>query len=128
MPFFGCVIVAVGDPAGLSLSLAMMRMFWAVSPDDEHVIVAPSSTWSASSAADTVTVCGVFQFDGVNVRLAGLAVTSVVPELREMETVTFDDGAIASRAVNVAFDASLTVRLVPDVTMFCVPVPTQVSR
>jgi hypothetical protein len=99
-------------------------MFCDVKPGAEHVMVAPSSTAFASSAADTVTVCGVFQVDGVKVRLVGEFVTPEDPELRDTATVTFEAGAIASRTVKEALEASLTLRLVVDGRMVCDPVPT----
>jgi hypothetical protein len=40
----------------------------------------------------TVTFCGVFQFAVVNVREAGAAVRSVLPDERATATVTEDDG------------------------------------
>ena len=42
------------------------------------VTVAVSSRGSSSSAAETVTVCAVAQFEVENVRLAGFAETSVL--------------------------------------------------
>jgi hypothetical protein len=65
-----------------------------------------------------MTFCGVFQFEGVKVRLVGDGVTSTSPELRAMLTVTFAAGAIASLTVNVAFDPSFTFIEVVDGTMF----------
>ena len=66
-----------------------------------------------------VTVCGVFQFAGVNVRLAGLtapSVTSLV--LRPM--VTSAVGWVVSTTVNVAVPpASVVVR--PDVGVTVMP-------
>jgi hypothetical protein len=118
----------MGDPAGRSLSRAITTTFCDVKPDAEHVIVAPLSTVSASSAAETVTVCGVFQFEGVNVSDDGDAVTADVPDERATDTVRFDDGATASFAVNVPLEASFTDIEVVETMMFCVPVPTQVRR
>ena len=48
---------------------------------------------AAALVADTVTVCPVLQFDGVNVNEAGAAETVVAPALRATATDTLADGA-----------------------------------
>ena len=57
-----------------------------------------SLTASGSSAALTVTVCPVSQFDGVNVS-APLTVTSVLPLARDGVTMTLPVGSLSSTTV-----------------------------
>src|SRR6187399_1562907 len=74
---------------------------------------------NASSTPVTVTVCGMFQFAGVKVKLAGATVPSVV-SLDDNGIVTFAVGAVSSLTVN---DAVAPVSLVnsPDVGVTVMP-------
>ena len=65
------------------------------------VTVAVSSSASASCTAFTVTVFGEFQSLEENVRLAGSAVTSVLPDGSLMVTVTSAVGWLSSTMVYV---------------------------
>ena len=62
------------------------------------LIDAVSLTASASSAALTVTVCAVSQFDGAKVS-AALTVTSASPLARVGVTVTLPVGSLSSTTV-----------------------------
>ena len=72
------------------------------------VTVAVSRAASLSSAAETVTVCAVSQSEAVNVRRAGLAVTSVLVGSLTV-TVTVAVGSVSSTTVYVFVPPSLTV-------------------
>ena len=73
------------------------------------VTVAVSCEASPSSAAETVTVCAVAQFEVENVRLAGFAETSVGAVGSLMVTVTASDGSVSSTTVYVFVPPSSTV-------------------
>src|SRR5262245_36304885 len=99
---------AVGAPLGTSSSVTVTATDLVDNPEDEHAIVALSFDVSASWAAETVTVWGELQLDGVKVREPGDAVTSASPTERPTETTTFAAGAIASRTVKVPVAPSRT--------------------
>src|SRR4051794_22753312 len=88
-----------------------------VSPLDEQVTVAPTLPMVPSFAAMSVTVCVVFQFAGVKVRLAGETVSVVDPDVRATLTTTFDEGCAASFTVSVPLDASGTFKVVVESAM-----------
>ena len=73
-----------------SLALREASTAWAME--------AASFTASASWAADTVTVCAVFQLPGVKVRVAGDTVTSALP-LRVTLITTSEAGCVFSLTV-----------------------------
>ena len=73
------------------------------------VTVAVSSVGSSSSAAETVTVLAVAQFEVVKVRLAGFALTSALSVGSTMVTVTVAVGWVSSTTVYVFVPPSLTV-------------------
>src|SRR4051812_34308890 len=62
----------------------------------------------AALVAETVTVWPVFQFDGVNVKVAGAADTVVAPAVRATATLTFAVGAADSASLNVAVCPAVT--------------------
>src|SRR3954470_5511292 len=64
---------------------------------------------AAALVAETVTVCAVFQFDGVKVSEAGAAETVVAPALRATATVTFAVGAADSATLKVLLSPGDTV-------------------
>jgi hypothetical protein len=131
-PLDGVAVIEVGDPlptisgdcgvtdpwAGLddetvssaSLSLSAAVTETADSPFDVRLKVAlPLAVSALSSAALTVTGCGVDQFEVVKVRLAGAAVKSASPpETRATLTVTVETGCEESRTVNEELDPSGT--------------------
>ena len=80
--------------------------------------MSPSSTTSLTPW--TVTVCGVFQFALVNVRLTGLTVPSVVSlELRPITTLAV--GCDVSTTVNVGASPPISDVIRPDVGVTMIP-------
>ena len=73
------------------------------------VTVAVSCEASPSSAAETVTVCAVAQFEVENLRFAGFAETSVLSVGSTMVTVTAAVGRVSSTTVYVFVPPSSTV-------------------
>jgi len=70
----------------------------------------------------TVTVCGVFQFVGVNVKLLVETVPSLML-LEETPNVTFAVGALCKTALNVAVPPLFVVTK-PEVGVMVIPGPT----
>ena len=90
------------------MSASVAVTFTVVSPLDVTANTAEPFATSMSSAAASVTVCGVFQFAGVNVRLdPPLTDKSLSPELRPTLTVTLLDGLVYARS---AFESSMNYR------------------
>lgn len=97
------------SPPVLSLSTSVAVAVAEVWPVAVEVNTALPEVWSASSAAEILTVWAVFQFDGVKVSDAPAeAVRSVSPLVLAVATVTFAVGARESLTDRFAFEPSAT--------------------